>query len=238
MKDKDLNKAARYLIFRDKEVIINTVLFFLLALAYLLGLYKFLFDKFLFADKGEDFVILMTYALILGFGIIGSNTILVNLSLKDKLSGRLEFLLGTGLDVREIIKAYSIENWRISSLPSFIIFFGTYLICNLAKSFIALYLSCIVLHYFLILTLNILAMYRKSFKFFKNIVFFSTSLGIYLLGNFSERILGLLGSMNLDLNVFLIIFNLILGLGLGLYSLYQIKMMDNEKVMEVSSVWS
>lgn len=233
MKDKDLNKAARYLIFRDKEVIINTVLFFLLALAYLLGLYKFLFN-----DKGEDFVVLMTYALILGFGIIGSNVILLNLSLKDKLSGRLEFLLGTGLDAREIIKAYSIENWRISSLPSFIIFFGTYLICDLGKSFIALYLSCIVLHYFLILTLNIMAMYRKNFKFFKNILFFSTSLGIYLLGNFSGRILNFLGPINLDLSIFLIVVNIILGLGLGIYSFYQIKMMDNEKVMEVSSVWS
>lgn len=233
MKDKDLNKAARYLIFRDREVIVNTVLFLALALAYLFALKKFLFES-----RGEDFVILMTYALILGFGIIGSNVVLVNLSLKDKLSGRLEFLLGTGLDVREIIKAYSIENWRISSLPSFIIFFGTYLICNLDKSFIVLYLSCITLHYFLILTLNVMAMYRKNFKFFKNILFFSTSLGIYLLGNFSGRILGLLGSMNLDLKVFLILFNIILGLGLGLYSLYQLKMMDNEKVMEVSSVWS
>ena len=233
MKDKDLNKAARYLIFRDKEVIINTVLFLVIIFAYLLGLYKFLF-----ADKGEDFIILMTYALILGFGIIGSNTILVNLSLKDKLSGRLEFLLGTGLDVREIIKAYSIENWRISSLPSFIIFFGTYLICDLDKSFIALYLSCIALHYFLILTLNIMAMYRKNFKFFKNIVFFSTSLGIYLLGNFSGRILNFLGSINLDLSIFLFLVNVILGLGLGAYSLCQYKKMDNEKVMEVSSVWS
>ena len=233
MKDKDLNKAARYLIFRDKEVIINTVLFLVITFAYLLGLYKFLLRS-----KGEDFVILMTYALILGFGIIGSNTILVNLSLKDKLSGRLEFLLGTGLDVREIIKVYSIENWRISSLPSFIIFFGTYLICDLGKSFIVLYLTCIILYYFLILTLNIMAMYRKNFKFFKNILFFSTSLGIYLLGNFSGRILGLLGSMNLDLNVFLIIFNLILGLSLGIYSFYQYKKIDNEKVMEVSSIWS
>lgn len=233
MKDKDLNKAARYLIFRDKEVIINTVLFLVLALAYLLGLYKFILR-----DKGEDFIILMTYALILAFGIIGSNVVLVNLSLKDKLSGRLEFLLGTGLDARKIIKAYSIENWRISSLASFVSFFGAYVICDLGKSFVALYLSSIILHYFLILTLNILAMYRKNFKFFKNILFFTTSLVIYLLGNFSGRILGLLGSMNLDLNVFLILFNVILGLGLSLYCLRQFRKMDNEKVMEVSSVWS
>ena len=233
MKDKALNKASRYLIFRDKEVIINTVLFLVVTFAYLLGLYKCLF-----ANKGEDFITLMTYALILGFGIIGSNTILVNLSLRDKLSGRLEFLLGTGLDVREIIKAYSIENWRISSLPSFVIFFGTYVICNLGKSFVALYLSCIGLHYFLILTLNIMAMYRKNFKFFKNIVFFTTSLGIYLLGNFSGRILNSLGSINLDLNIFLILVNVILGLGLGAYSLCQYRKMDNEKVMEVSALWS
>lgn len=233
MKDKDLNKATRYIIFRDKEVTINTILFFLLALFYLYVLYKFLFRA-----RGEDFIILMTYALILGFGIIGSNTILVNLSLRDKLSGRLEFLLGTGLHVREIIKAYSIENWRLSSLASFIIFFGTYVICDLDKSFIVLYLTCLSLHYFLILTLNIKAMYRKNFKFFKNIVFFTTSLGIYLLGNFSGRILNFLGSINLDLNIFLILVNVILGLGLGVYSLYQYKKMDNEKVMEVSSEWS
>lgn len=233
MKDKTINKAARYIIFRDREVIVNTGLLIFIAFAYLLGIYKFLLRA-----RGEDFIILMTYAFVLGFGILGSNTILVNLSLKDKLSGRLEFLLGTGLDVKEIIKAYSIENWRLSSLPSFVIFFGTYLICDLGKSFVALYISCIILHYFLILTLNVMAMYRKNFKFFKNIVFFSTSLGIYLLGNFSGRILNSLGSINMDLNIFLILVNVILGLGLGAYSLCQYRKMDNEKVMEVSSVWS
>ena len=233
MKDKTLNKAARYIIFRDMEVIVNTGLLIFISFAYLLGIYKLLLRA-----RGEDFIILMNYALIHGSWIIGSNTILVNLSLRDKLSGRLEFLLGTGLDVREIIKAYSIENWRISSLPSFVIFFGTYVICDLGKSFVALYLSCIGLHYFLILTLNIMAMYRKNFKFFKNIVFFSTSLGIYLLGNFSGRILNFLGSINLDLNIFLILVNAILGFGLGTYSLCQYKKMDNEKVMEVSALWS
>lgn len=233
MKDKTLNKAARYIIFRDMEVIVNTGLLIFISFAYLLGIYKLLLRA-----RGEDFIILMTYAFVLGFGILGSNTILVKLSLRDKLSGRLEFLLGTGLDVKEIIKAYSIENWRLSSLPSFVIFFGTYLICDLGKSFVALYLSCIILHYFLILTLNVIAMYRKNFKFFKNIVFFSTSLGIYLLGNFSGRILNFLGSINLDLNLFLILVNVILGLGLGAYSLCQYRKMDNEKVMEVSALWS
>lgn len=202
MKDKALNKAARYIIFRDREVTINTILFFLLALFYLFALYNFLFRS-----RGEDFIILMTYVLILGFGIIGSNTILVNLSLRDKLSGRLEFLLGTGLDVRELIRTYSIENWRLSFLPSFIIFFGTYVICNLGKSFIAIYLTCLILHYFLILTLNIRAMYRKNFKFFKNIVFFTTSLMIYLLGNFSGKILNFLEKINLDVSISIIIIN-------------------------------
>ena len=233
MKDKALNKAARYIIFRDKEVTINTILFYLLAFAYLFILYKFLFRV-----RGEDFIILMTFALILGFGIIGSNTILVNLSLRDKLSGRLEFLLGTGLDVREIIKAYSIENWRISSLPSFIIFFGTYVICNLGKSFTAIYLTCLILHYFLILTLNIRAMYRKNFKFFKNIVFFTTSLMIYLLGNFSGKILNFLEKINLDVSISIIIINILSTIFLALYSLYELRRIDNESVMEVKSEWS
>lgn len=233
MKDKALNKAARYLIFRDKEVTINTILFFLLALFYLFALYKFLFRA-----RGEDFIILMTYVLILGFGIIGSNTILVNLSLRDKLSGRLEFLLGTGLDVRELIRTYSIENWRLSSLPSFIIFFGTYVICNLGKSFIAIYLTCLILHYFLILTLNIRAMYRKNFKFFKNIVFFTTSLMIYLLGNFSGKILNFLEKINLDVSISIIIINTLATIFLALYSLYELRRMDNESFMEVKSEWS
>lgn len=233
MKDKALNKASRYLIFRDREVIINTVLFLAITFAYLLGLYKFLF-----ANKGEDFITLMTYALILGFGIIGSNTILVNLSLRDKLSGRLEFLLGTGLDVREIIKAYSIENWRISSLPSFVIFFGTYVICDLGKSFVALYLSCIGLHYFLILTLNVMAMYRKNFKFFKNIVFFSTNLMIYLFCLFSKKIIFIFERQNLDVNTFLIGINIFATIVLTAYSFYQLKKMDNESVMEVKAEWS
>lgn len=233
MKDKALNKAARYLIFRDKEVTINTILFFLLALFYLFALYKFLFRA-----RGEDFIILMTYVLILGFGIIGSNTILVNLSLRDKLSGRLEFLLGTGLDVRELIRTYSIENWRLSSLPSFIIFFGTYVICNLGKSFIAIYLTCLILHYFLILTLNIRAMYRKNFKFFKNIVFFTTSLMIYLLGDFSGKILNFLEKINLDVSISIIIINILATIFLALYSLYELRRMDNESVMEVKSEWS
>lgn len=233
MKDKNINKATRYIIFRDREVTINTILFFLLALFYLFALYNFLFRA-----RGEDFIILMTYVLILGFGIIGSNTILVNLSLKDKLSGRLEFLLGTGLDVRELIRTYSIENWRLSSLPSFIIFFGTYVICNLGKSFIAIYLTCLILHYFLILTLNIRAMYRKNFKFFKNIVFFTTSLMIYLLGNFSGKILNFLEKINLDVSISIIIINTLATIFLALYSLYELRRMDNESVMEVKSEWS
>ena len=233
MKDKTLNKAARYIIFRDMEVIVNTGLLIFISFAYLLGIYKLLLRA-----RGEDFIILMTYAFVLGFGILGSNTILVKLSLRDKLSGRLEFLLGTGLDVKEIIKAYSIENWRLSSLPSFVIFFGTYVICDLGKSFVALYLSCIILHYFLILTLNVMAMYRKNFKFFKNIVFFTTNLMIYLFCLFSKKIIFILERQNLDVNTFLIGINIFATIVLAAYSFYQLKKMDNESVMEVKSVWS
>lgn len=233
MKDKTLNKAARYIIFRDMEVIVNTGLLIFISFAYLLGIYKLLLRA-----RGEDFIILMTYAFVLGFGILGSNTILVKLSLRDKLSGRLEFLLGTGLAVKEIIKAYSIENWRLSSLPSFVIFFGTYLICDLGKSFVALYLSCIILHYFLILTLNVIAMYRKNFKFFKNLIYFSTSLLIYLFGVFSKKIILIFERQNLDVNIFILGINIFATIVLAAYSFYQIKKMDNESVMEVKSVWS
>ena len=63
---------------------------------------------------------------------------------------------------------------------------------------------------------KIFAIFPKNFKFFKNIVFFSTSLMIYLLGNFSGRILKFLGLINVDLSLFLILANVIIGLLLGL----------------------
>lgn len=233
MKDKNINKATRYLIFRDREVIINTVLFSLLALAYLLNLYKFLLSV-----KGENFVILMTYALILGIGVISSNTITINLSVKEKLTGRLEFLLATGFEIKEIIKVYALENWRISSIASYIIFFGTLMICDLGKIFILAYLSTISLHYFVVLTFNILAMYRKNFKFFKNIIFFSTSLLIYLFGVFSEKILVFLEKLNLDVNIFIININLFATILLLAYSFFELRKMNNESVMEVKSEWS
>lgn len=232
MKDKNINKATRYIIFRDREVTINTILFSLLALAYLLSLYKFLLSV-----KGENFVILMTYALILGIGVIASNTITINLSVKEKLTGRLEFLLATGFEIKEIIKVYTLENWRISSIASYIIFFGTLMICDLGKIFIFAYLSTISLHYCVVLTFNILAMYRKNFKFFKNIIFFSTSLLIYLFGVFSEKILVFLERLNLDVNIFIININLFATILLLAYSFFELRKMNNESVMEVKSEW-
>ena len=91
---------------------------------------------------------------------------------------------------------------------------------------------------FLILTLNIRAMYRKNFKFFKNIVFFTTSLMIYLLGDFSGKILNFLEKINLDVSISIIIINILATIFLALYSLYELRRMDNESVMEVKSEWS
>ena len=61
---------------------------------------------------------------------------------------------------------------------------------------------------------------------------------IYLLGNFSGRILKFLGLINLDLSLFLILTNVIIGLSLGLYSFYQVRKLENENVMEVKAEWS
>ena len=232
----NINKACRKYLLKDTDVRLNIILTLLIAIGF-----NFLLYKNVFASRGDAYVLLMLYVFILGFSIIGSNAMVVNLTAKDKLNKRIEFILASGFDIKDIIKSYTKEMWVISSIPSFVLFFMTYIVYDFKIDFkliFAIYISLNLILYFEVLLFNIISLYQKNFKFFKNILFFSTSLVIYLLGNFSGRILNFLGPINLDLSIFLILVNIILGLGLSVYSLYQYRKMNNEKVMEVSSVWS
>ena len=61
---------------------------------------------------------------------------------------------------------------------------------------------------------------------------------IYLLGDFSGKILNFLEKINLDVSISIIIINILATIFLALYSLYELRRMDNESVMEVKSEWS
>lgn len=237
MNDKmNINRACRYYLSKDKDFILNLLLFTLLSFGFVFLLYRGIF-----ASRGDNYIILMLYVLMFGISLIMSNSMVVNLTLKDKVNKRIEFILGSGIDIKDLIKAYGLEMWRLSSIVPFILFFLTYVLVDLQIEFkwiVGIFVTMIGMIYFEILFFNIISLSQKNFKFFKNIVFFSTSLMIYLLGNFSGRILKFLDLINLDLSLFLILTNVIIGLLLGLYSFYQVRKLENENVMEVKAEWS
>ena len=55
-------------------------------------------------SKGEDYLVLMLYAVIFGLTSLQSGAMIVDLTAKDKLSRRIEFFAASGIAVKEIIK--------------------------------------------------------------------------------------------------------------------------------------
>lgn len=165
----------------------------------------------------------------------------VNLTVKDKLNKRTEFILASGTDIKNIIKAYGLEMWRISSIIPFFLFFSTYVFYNFGQDFkwiVGVYLSTILMLYFEIIFLNIFALGRKNFKFFKNLVFFGTTITIYMVGSFSSKILILLDKYNLNLAYILIGINIFLILIFGISSFINLARMNNESVINREGTWS
>ena len=73
MNDKmNINMACRYYLAKDKDFILNLLLFTLISLGFILLLYKGTFDS-----RGNDYIILMLYVLMLGISLIMSNSMVV-----------------------------------------------------------------------------------------------------------------------------------------------------------------
>lgn len=237
MKDKmNINRACRYYLSKDKDFILNLLLFTLLSLGFV-----FLLDRGIFASRGDNYIILMLYVLMLGISLIMSNSMVVNLTVKDKVNKRIEFILGSGIDIIDLIKAYGIEMWRLSSIVPFILFFLTYVLVDLQIEFkwiVGIFVTMIGMTYFEILFFNIISLSQKNFKFFKNIVFFTTTILIYMAGTFSEKILSLIDSYNLNLVYIIIGINIGLGLIFAIFSMRSLSKINNETVINKEGSWS
>lgn len=237
MKDKiNINKACRRYLLRDRDFILNFFIFTLISLGFIFVLYKGIFDS-----RGNDYVILMLYVLMLGISLIMSNSMVINLTVKDKLNKRIEFILSSGINIKEVIKSYSVEMWRLSSVVPFILFFLSYVIYDFKIEFkwiVGIFVSMIIMTYFEILFFNIVSLYQKNFKFFKNVVFFGTTVLIYVIGTFSSQILLIFEKYKL--NVIYIILGINIGLTLifFLFSSRDLKKMNNESVINKEGAWS
>lgn len=237
MMDKmSVNKACRYYLMRDTDFILN----FFITMLFGLG-FNFLLYKQVFISRGDTYVILMLYILMVGFSLIASNSMVINLTVKDKLNKRIEFILSSGINIKDLIKSYTLEMWRLSSISSFILFFLANVFYDFEADFewiIGIYVSSIIMLYFELLFVNITSLYQKNFKFFKNIVFFGTALFIYLVGTFSEHILNRLNLYNINLIHVILAINLSLLLIFRSFSMIHLKRISNESVINKEGTWS
>lgn len=232
----NINKACRKYLLKDTDVRLNIILTLLIAIVF-----NFLLYKNVFVSRGDAYVLLMLYVFILGFSIIGSNSMVVNLTAKDKLNKRIEFILASGFDIKDIIKSYTEEMWVISSIPSFVLFFMTYLIYDFKIDFklvFAVYISLILMLYFEVLLFNIISLYQKNFKFFKNLVFFASSILIYLVASFSKHIIEFIDKHNLNLVYILLGINIVLLIIFASLSLIKYRNLSNESVIDKEGTWS
>lgn len=237
MKNKmNINRACRYYLSKDKDFILNLLLFTLISLGFIFLLYKGMFDS-----RGNDYIILMLYVLMLGISLIMSNSMVVNLTVKDKLNKRIEFILASGINIKDVIKAYAIEMWRLSSIVPFLLFFLTYVLVDFKIEFkwiVGIFVTMIGMTYFEILFFNLISLSQKNFKFFKNIVFFGTTILIYMIGTFSEKILSLIERYNLNLIYIILGINIGLGLIFAVFSMKDLSKMNNESVINKEGSWS
>ena len=237
MNDKmNINRACRYYLTRDKDFILNLLLSTLISLGFIFLLYKGVFDS-----RGNDYIVLMLYVLILGISLIMSNSMVVNLTVKDKLNKRIEFILASGINIKDVIKAYAIEMWRLSSIVPFLLFFLTYVLVDFKIEFkwiVGIFVTMIGMTYFEILFFNLISLSQKNFKFFKNIVFFGTTILIYMIGTFSEKILSLIEKYNLNLIYIILGTNIGLALIFAIFSMKDLSKMNNESVINKEGSWS
>lgn len=237
MKNKmNINKACRYYLSKDKDFILNLLLFTLISLGFIFLLYKGMFNS-----RGNDYIILMLYVLMLGISLIMSNSMVVNLTVKDKLNKRIEFILASGINIKDVIKAYAIEMWRLSSIVPFLLFFLTYVLVDFKIEFkwiVGIFVTMIGMTYFEILFFNLISLSQKNFKFFKNIVFFGTTILIYMIGTFSEKILSLIERYNLNLIYIILGINIGLGLIFAVFSMKDLSKINNEAVLNKEGSWS
>ena len=237
MKNKmNLNRACRYYLLRDKDVLADLIL----SVLFIIG-FNYLLYRGAFHSRGDGFIILATYIMMIGFYMILSNSMVVNLTVKDKLNKRIEFILASGVSIKDVVKAYAIEMWRISSIAPFFLFYSTYVLYDFKTDFKyigAIFVTTILMLYFVVLSLNIFSLYRKNFKFFKNLLFFFTTFMIYMVGNFSDEILNFLNRFGIDVVCLIISVNFVLLFGFAGFSIISLRRMSNESVITREGTWS
>ena len=88
----NMGKGAGYYLTRSKSLLIDTAIVAILAIFM-----SFAMQMDALQSKGEDYLVLMLYAVIFGLTSLQSGAMIVDLTAKDKLSRRVEFFAASGI---------------------------------------------------------------------------------------------------------------------------------------------
>lgn len=232
---RNYNKAARSYLLKNKDTILNTIIFLVLGIPATI-----LVQSNMLASRGENYQLFLMFLLIFGISFMQGSSMVVDLTVKDRLSRRLEFYLASGGDIKEILKAYSLEMFRIAAVIPFFIFMACFYMIDWTVPFmkmIFIYLTTSLVAYLGIYFLNTLVLSIKRFKLFKNVIFFANFFTIFLLTNLGPSLLDSDIFYVLSLDTVIICFNLIIGLLLLMIILVKIKRLNNEDIIRRDALW-
>ena len=224
----NMGKGAGYYLTRSKSLLIDTAIVAILAIFM-----SFAMQMDALQSKGEDYLVLMLYAVIFGLTSLQSGAMIVDLTAKDKLSRRVEFFAASGIAVKEIIKQYS------GIIPCFV-FMSCYYFTDWTMSFgriVCVYLSILVLSFCEIVALNIIVLDVKRVKLFKNVLFFGNFALVYLIAMSAERITEFVNQHHIGIDYLIIVVDVALCMMFALLSFFKARHMSNETVIRRDGEW-
>lgn len=238
IRKEGLYKASQYYILHSRDYCGNTILAVIFCILFNGIIYAF--DVFP-GNQRNDIILLLQWMLMLGIGLLLGNSMIVDLTVKDKLSRRLEFILASGLQVKELVLAYSFQMCYFSMIIPFLLLMATAFLFLYDLSFFyafGLFLSTFALVYVVILYFNLLALEQKNLKFFKYLLFASLNLLIFLLGSYSKEFLTFLNAHHITLTIVILAVNGCLVFIFGVLAYLKFSKMNNESVISQEGTWS
>lgn len=234
---KNMSKASLYCLKRSKDTIINALGILLISFFIVFAMKTTLLEI-----KGENYILLIMYLLLIASTLIQANSMIVDLTVKDILSNRIQFFLSNGIIFHKLIISYTVQMFLISSMVPLLIFFivPTYVLRLNSISLLQLsvvYISTAILSFLEILTFNVMSFSVKRYKFFKNILFFGSFFFLYLIGMFANEILTFIESTRMSEWLFLLVINLLICMPLLFLSLKKYASLTNEAIISSTGKW-
>ncbi|MFN0603882.1 hypothetical protein [Facklamia hominis] len=239
MKDQTpLNKAVPSMIWHSRDYRFNSLLALIFSGVFYLGVYHF---SQIPGRLGRDPLLLLIWALMLGIGLLLGSSMVVDVTVKDKLSHRLDFFLASGIDIKSLILAYSLQMCRFSMVIPFALLMAFVFLPVFEMGFISivgLFGSTAILVFVTLLYFNVLVLEQKHLKFVKYLLFITVNLLIYGVGSVSNQFLQFLANHHIALSSLVLLVNVSLTLVLAGLASLKWRHLTNEWVIRQEGTWS